>query len=283
VRRHLIIPDTQVRPGVHLDHLDWIAQAIVDYRPDVVVHIGDHWDFPSLNSHDQPGSAPLENKRYMDDLTIGNAAFARLVKPMEDEIARTNNPKLHRKGWRPRKIFCTGNHETRADRVANNDPKLLGSIGSENCDVRHFERHPFLEVVEADGIIYSHYFQSSHSNRPIGGTIVNKLGRIGSSFVHGHVQGLDMGTKIMGNGKTLWGFQAGSCYTHIEDYRGAQGQRHWRGILVLNEVGNGECSPMPLTLNYLCQKYNPKYKGRDFALFDYMVDKYPGQDWVHLK
>lgn len=273
-KRHFIIPDTQTRPGVPLDHLDWIAQAILHYKPDVVVHLGDHWDFPSLNGHEEPGSAPLEGKRYADDLAVGNEAFARLCLPMEGDIER--RIVKHRKRWEPRCVFITGNHEIRADRVAENNPKLIGTIGSEQCDVRGWERHPFLKVVEIDGILYSHYFQSSHSSRPIGGSIVNKLTKIGASFVHGHQQGLDMGTKIMGNGKTWWGIQAGSCYCHEESYRGAQGQRHWRGVLVLNEVANGEFCPMPLTLNYLCRKYT------GMTLQQFHRVKYPNGNWDHL-
>lgn len=274
-RRHFIIPDTQTRPGVPLDHLRWVGQAIVDYKPDVVVHLGDHWDFPSLNGHDEPGSAPLENKRYADDLAVGNECFKTISAPMDAEIQRRKNG--HRKHWSPRKVFCFGNHEGRADRVAANNPKLIGTIGSEDCDVGDWERHPFLRVVEADGILYSHYFQSSHSSRPIGGSAVNKLTKIGSSFVHGHQQGLDMGTKMMGNGKTLWGIQAGSCYVHEEAYRGAQGQRHWRGVIVLNEVANGEHCPMPLSLDYLCRRYE------GMSLHRYMVLKYAYQGWDHLK
>lgn len=274
-KRHLIIPDTQIRPGVPQDHIEWIAQSIVHYAPDVVIHLGDHWDFPSLNGHEEPGSAPLENKRFSDDLEIGNHAFRTLCEPMEAEIKRRAGG--HRKRWNPRKVFITGNHEVRADRVASNNPKWLGTIGSDLCDTRDWERHPFLKVVNIDGILYSHYFQSSHSSRPIGGTIPNKLNKIGASFVHGHVQGLDMGTKMMGNGKTWWGIQAGSCYPHIEDYRGAQGQRHWRGVLVLNEVEDGEFCPMPLSLNYLCRKYT------GMPLANYMRAKYPNGNWDHLE
>lgn len=273
-RRHFIIPDTQVRPGVPLDHLDWIAQAIVHYRPDVVVHLGDHWDHASLNGHEEPGSAPLEGTRYADDVAVGNMAFARLCEPMDAEIERRRLK--HRQRWNPRKVFITGNHEIRADRAANNNPKWLGTIGSDQCDVRDWERHPFLKVVDIDGILYSHYFQSSHSPRPIGGAIVNKLTKIGASFVHGHVQGLDMGTKIMGNGKTWWGISAGSCYVHEEGYRGAQGQRHWRGVVILNEVENGEHCPMPLSLNYLCRKYT------GMSLREYHRAKYPNGEWEHL-
>jgi len=32
-----LVPFVEVRPGVPLDHLDWGAQAIMYYRPDVVI------------------------------------------------------------------------------------------------------------------------------------------------------------------------------------------------------------------------------------------------------
>lgn len=268
-RRHLIIPDTQVRPGVPLDHLDWIGKAIVDYRPDVVVHLGDHFDFPSLNSHEKPGSLPLEGLRYADDVRVGNEGFARICRPMEAVEKKT--------GWRPEKHYIMGNHDIRPDRVASDDPKLVGSIGSDQCDTRDWVRHPFLEIVRVDGILYSHFFQSSHSDRAIGGTVPNKLSKIGSSFAHGHVQGLDIGTKMMANGLTLWGIQAGSCYLHEESYRGAQGQRHFRGIIILNEARGGECCPMVLSLDYLCRRYT------GMSLHEYMCRKYQGQSWNHLK
>lgn len=262
--RHFVIPDTQVRPGVPLDHIDWIGQAIVDYKPDVVVHLGDHWDFPSLNGHEKPGSKPLEGARYEKDLEAGNAAFARLCRPMEK-----NRKQI-------KKFFITGNHENRADRAATADPKWLGTVGSEHCDTRDWKRSPFLKRVWQDGLCYSHYFQSSHSKFAIGGTIDNRLNKVGCSFVQGHEQGFRYGNRIYASGHTAHGLVAGSAYLHIEDYRGAQGQRHWRGIVVLNEVEAGEYDIMPLSLKYLCNKY----EGLDLA--KYMRKKYPKQDWEHL-
>jgi len=44
---HLVIPDTQAKPGAPTKHLEWIGRYILDRRPDVVVHLGDHWDMPS--------------------------------------------------------------------------------------------------------------------------------------------------------------------------------------------------------------------------------------------
>jgi hypothetical protein len=253
VNRHLWIPDTQVRPGVPTDHIDWAAQAILDYKPDVIVVAGDWWDFPSLNSHSEKGSAELENTRYQEDLEAGNEAFVRLCAPMEAEQARL--AKGHRKRWEPRKVFLGGNHEDRADRVARNDPKWEGVIGSHNCQTRDFERHKFLEIVDVDGIAYSHYFANTHSGRPIGGSIPNMLGRVGRSFCMGHVQGMSYGMQQYPGSIRRHGLVAGSFYQHCEGYRGAQGRDEWRGIVVLNEVQDGDFCVMPLTLDYLRRKY----------------------------
>lgn len=252
-RRHFIIPDTQVRPGVPLDHLRWIAEAIVEYKPDVVAHIGDHFDMPSLSLHEGPGSLKMEGARYEDDVATGNEAFATLCAPMEAEQARLIRRKQKR--WEPRKLFLFGNHENRIHRAINAAPKFAGTIGDHHLNTRDFERHPFLERVWQDGVLYSHYFQSSHSAHAIGGTIDNRLNKIGASFVQGHEQGFRYGTRIQASGATWHGLVAGSCYLHDEDYRGAQGQGHWRGVVVLNEVRDGDFCVMPLTLDYLCRKY----------------------------
>lgn len=73
--RHLIIPDTQIKPGVDTTHIDWAARAIVEYRPDTVVVIGDWWDLPSLSTHDAPGSKEAEGRRVKPDIDAGNDAF----------------------------------------------------------------------------------------------------------------------------------------------------------------------------------------------------------------
>lgn len=265
--RHLIVPDTQVRPGVPVDHIDWIAQAIVDYMPDTVVHLGDHWDMPSLSMHDGPGSAPMEGARYEDDVAAGNEAFERLCAPMEAEIARLK--RRRQRAWKPRKLFLFGNHENRIDRAINNAPKWAGTIGEHHLKTRDWERHSFLSRVWQDGVLYSHYFQSAHSHHAIGGTIDNRLNKIGASFVQGHEQGFRYGTRIQASGAIWHGLVAGSCYLHDEPYRGNQGQGHWRGIVVLNEVRNGDYCVMPLTLDYLCRKYER------ISLSEFMRKKYP--------
>lgn len=267
--RHLVIPDMQVRPGVPLDHIDWVAAAIVDYRPNTVVELGDFWDFPSLNSHSD--LEELEGKRFEADVEAGNRAFARLSLPMEKEERRLKG------AWKPVKKKLKGNHEERPERVVAEQPRLKGVISSDWCDTRDWEWCDFLERQEIDGLTYNHYFPAAHSGNPIGGTITNRLGKIGGSFVQGHEQGFAYGCQIMGNGKTYHGLKAGSCYLHREAYRGNANQRHWQGIVVLNDVRDGEYDIMPLSLKYLCERYE------GISLISFMEKKYPKERWDHLR
>jgi hypothetical protein len=55
--------------------------------------------------------------------------------------------------------------------------------------------------------------------------------------------------------KPQHGLVAGSFYIHDEDYKGPQGNEHWRGIIVKHEVENGTYDPMFVSLNYLCKRY----------------------------
>ena len=245
-RRHFVIPDAQVKKGVPTDHMAWIGQAIKDYAPDVVIHLGDHWDFPSLSRYDAAGSMSKEGARIEDDIKAGNDALALLTKSMGR--------------FKGRKILLRGNHEERLSRAINDDPRLAGTVGFHLLnDVRlGWEVIPYYcgapGQVVIDGVVYAHYFAAVNTGRAIGGTANNKLNHVGQSFIQGHVQGLDMGGKQYSTGKVKHGIVAGSAYLHDEDYKG-MANNHWRGVLVLNEVRDGEFCAMPLTLDYLCRKY----------------------------
>jgi hypothetical protein len=252
-RRHLLIPDAQIKPGVDTSHIDWAAQAVVEYLPDTIVVIGDWWDLPSLSRYDKPGGLKLEGARIQADIDVGNEAFERFVKPMEAEIKRRKRRGLE--PWNPRRVFCKGNHEDRADRVAKNDAKFEGVISSDKLLTPGFERHEFLAIVEADGVSYSHYYANQGSGKPIGGSIENRLTKIGRSFVAGHEQGLAYSLKQYPGNVTRHGLVAGSFYLHDEEYRGPQSNGEWRGIVVLNEVRNGTYDIMPLSMSYLARKF----------------------------
>jgi hypothetical protein len=75
------------------------------------------------------------------------------------------------------------------------------------------------------------------------------------SCISGHQQGLQFSSSYRADGKRLTSIIAGSCYEHSEDYLGPQGNNHWRGILVLHEINDGEFDMMPVSLNFLRKKY----------------------------
>ena len=64
--RHLIIPDTQCKPNNSFDHLAWAGEYAVKIKPDVIVHLGDHWDMPSLSVYDI-GKKSFEGRTYHSD------------------------------------------------------------------------------------------------------------------------------------------------------------------------------------------------------------------------
>lgn len=246
MKRHFIIPDRQARPGVPLDHNRWFGKAIADYKPDVLIDLGDNADFPSVSTHSMPGSLDKEGQRLSKDIAAAQEADRILFKAMGR--------------FRPKRMVrLRGNHEDRLDRYLQLNPVLEGLIGLDLLnDGNDWEIIPFENgapgVVVIDGITYAHYFANPNTGRTIGGTATYKLAAIGSPFVQGHVQGYDIGTRQYATGRVIRGIVAGSAYLHDEPYKG-RANAHDRCVVVLNEVRNGHFSEMPLTLDYLCRKY----------------------------
>ena len=239
---HIVIPDTQVSPEHPYDHLGWIGRYIRDRyegRHNVtVIHLGDHWDMPSLSSYDK-GKRAMEGRRIYDDLKAGNEAFARLDEPLD---------------WDVRKVFLMGNHEERLVRATDNDAQLHGVLSLDDFNTLDWEWYPFLEPVCIDGVYYAHYFYNSMNGRPIAGMIETRIKNIGHSFTQGHQQTLMYGVRPVLRG-FHHGLVAGACYMHDETYKGPQGNDHWRGIIVCNEVRDGNYDPMFVSLDYLCRRF----------------------------
>lgn len=251
--RHLIIPDTQIKPGVDTTHIKWAAEAIVEYKPDVIVVIGDWWDLPSLSQHDTPGSKEANGRNVLSDIEAGNDAFALLVTPMNAERERLRRGR--RGQWNPRCEFLMGNHEHRMTRAIFREPKYDGILSLDALKTPGFHRNEFLRIVNIDGIKYCHYFGNPLSGRPIGGTIPNRLNHIGGSFVQGHQQGFQYGSKQYPD-HVAHGLVCGRFYSHHESYRPDDVQDcEWSGIVVLNEVKNASYDLMPLSFDYLRRKF----------------------------
>lgn len=251
---HLFIPDTQVKPGVPLDHLEWIGKYIVEKKPDVVIHAGDHADMPSLSSYDR-GKKAMEGRRYRADVVAAKKGWDSLNGPIEKYNKKRRKNK--EKQYKPRKVITLGNHEHRIVRATEEDAKLDGTISLDDLQLYRYgwEVVPFLELIEIDGIHYSHYFANPMTGKPYGGLINTRLKTIGFSFTQGHVQTKDTGEIYRANGDVIRGCVAGACYLHDEDYKGPQGNNHWRGIIYKHEVSNGNYDLMEVSLDFLCRRY----------------------------
>jgi hypothetical protein len=251
---HIVIPDTQAKPGVPTDHLRWIGQYIVDqFKGEnvTIVHLGDHWDMPSLSSYDK-GTGKMEGRRVVEDIEAGNEALAVLDKPLNDYNAQRARHK--REPWLPKKHLLRGNHEDRINRAVNSDAQLEGLLSMKMLQSPGWKTHDYLDVAFLDGIGYSHYFANMMTGKPIGGMSLTRLKTIGHSFTMGHQQTLDYAIRFVA-GRSQHALIAGACYLHDEDYKGPQGNAHWRGIIVCHQVENGSYDPMFVSLDYLCRKY----------------------------
>lgn len=250
--KHLLIPDVQAKDGVPLDHLTWIGNFIVDKQPDVIVCIGDFADMPSLSSYDK-GKKSFEGKRYKLDIKAATKAMDLLLEPLK--AFNKHQKDIKQKQYKPRMVMTLGNHEHRISRAVEMQAEFDGVIGYHDLPYDDWEVYDFLDPVVINGVMYVHYLANPMSGKPYAGTALNQLAKVQHSFCVGHKQTLDTATYFTPLGKQTWGIVAGACYQHDEDYKGYQGNAHWRGIVVLHDVHDGSFDPMMVSLKYLKERY----------------------------
>lgn len=240
-RMGMVIFDTQVKPGVPLEHLEWIGKYIADKRPDFVVQIGDFADMEALSKYDM-GTLRGENKRLKKDLQVARTAMDMLTAPFRDIP-----------GYKPELHLTMGNHEDRLDRFANEHPYLEEVVGTHmlNYEEWGWKVHPFLKVVTIDGVDFAHYFISGAMGRPVSSANAMKNKRTRSSIM-GHVQAMDVAFDPLSH---QWFIFGGLSCQHDEVYLGPQGNDHRRQILVMHEVKDGKFDPMFVSLRFLEKSY----------------------------
>ena len=258
--RHIVIPDMQIKPGLDLAHITWIADYIVDKKPDVLVQIGDWADMASLSSYDK-GKKSFEGRTYQDDINAANDGLQRLMAPILAEQERLE--RVRRKHWKLRKIVTLGNHEERINRAVEDDRKWEKKISTDDIFFKQwgFEVYPFLQPAVVDGVAYSHYFTSGQKLLPIT-TARALLTKVHMSCFAGHQQTRDIAYGKRADGQQMTAIIAGAAYRHSEDYLGPQGNKHWRGVFMLNEVDDGAFDEMPISLRFLQERYERKHPAR---------------------
>lgn len=249
----LVLPDVQAKPGHSFDYLRKIGQYMLDKKPATVVCIGDFADMPSLSSYDV-GKKSFEGRRYLADVDAAKAAMDAFLGPMREYNA--SREAMGRPIYAPKMVLTLGNHENRIAKAVNDDPKLDGVLSVDHLGYKDagWEVVPFLEVIVIEGVAFSHYFTSGVMGRPVS-TASACLNKKHMSAVQGHQQGLQIATGYRGDGRLLTSVIAGSCYEHDEDYMSAQGNKHWRGFLMLHDVDDGAFDLMPVSLAFINKKY----------------------------
>ena len=250
----LVIPDCQIKAGVPTEHLTWAGKAICEYRPDVIVNLGDFADIPSLSTHDKVGSKYFEGLRYKTDVEVTKEAMKKLLAPLRD-LQKSQKETKH-KVYKPRMVMLLGNHENRIDRAINNNPTLEGLISTKDLEYeKDWEVHNFLHPTFINGVGFNHYWPTGAMGRPASSaaTIINKLHM---SCIAGHQQGKQVAYGKRADGKPITSIIVGSYYLHDESYMDKLSNRHWRGLLVMNEVEDGHFDEMFLSIEYLGKKYN---------------------------
>lgn len=250
---HIVIPDVQLKPGVPTEHLEWISKFIIAKKPDVLVIIGDWADMPSLSSYDK-GKKSFEGRTYKADILAANDGLQKLMAPIEAEQERLLRGK--RGAWKLRKIVTLGNHENRINRMIELHRELEGTYSTDDIFFKQwgFEVYPFLQPVTVDGVCYCHYFISGQKGQPTSSARALIINHHMSCFA-GHNQVKDIAYAKRPDGSRLTCIIAGAAYLHHEDYLGAQGNNHWRGIFRLHEVNNGSFDEMPVSLDFLRERY----------------------------
>jgi len=255
MHEHFILPDTQCREGVKMAHLEAAGNYIVDRQPDTIIHLGDHWDMASLSSYEKKGSKYFDDKTYKSDIEAGLLGMETFLGPIRQY--NTTRKKNKEKQYKPRMIFLKGNHEHRIQRVVHDEPILEGTLTQDDFQLEKFgwETYEFLQPVVADGVSYCHYYYNPSTGKPYTGKAYNMLSHIGYSFTMGHRQGKDIAEKHLTNGTTQRGLIIGSFYQHDEEYKGYQGNNHWRGCVYKHEVKDGNYCLLELSLSYLLAKW----------------------------
>ncbi len=255
-KKHLLIPDCQIKPGVPLEHLTALGNYIIDQRPDTIIQIGDFADMHGLSYYDR-GKLSGKSQNIQEDLDAAAEGMDHLMEPIRAYNRHANLG--HRTRYKPRMVLTLGNHENRITRYIDANPEQAGLWGLDNLPYDEWEVYAFLQPVEIDGILYCHYFPRNAQGRVVqtlrGAPNARlQVQREMQSASAGHLQGIDISCHQGGN-RRRYGIIAGSFYQHEEDYLGPQGTAYWRGVLVKHQVKEGEYDLMLVSLNYLLEEW----------------------------
>ena len=248
---HLVIPDVHCHPDHHNDRAFWLGKLINDVKPDVVIHLGDSADMPSLSSYDK-GTKAFHGRNYSRDVNSHLDFSDKLW-----SIVKSSKRKL------PKRVFLEGNHEHRIKKAINLQPELEGAISFNDLDLsRYYDevveyngRSP--GVITLDGINYAHFFISGVLGKAIGGThpAFSILAKGHQSSTAGDLHLLSYNQQTALDGRRLQGLVAGCYQDYDAHWAGEANKLWWRGVVVKRNVSDGCYDPQFISIEQMKKEY----------------------------
>lgn len=258
-KTYLIIPDQHAHPDHNNDRADYLAEFIIDLKPDVVVNMGDAADMPSLSDYDK-GKRSFVGRSYKADIEAHLDFQERLWGPV-----RSTKKKM------PYRVYLEGNHEHRVERALDYSPELSGTIGFHDYDFESYY-HDVIRyegslpgIWKSDGILFAHFFPAGVSGRPLGGNSPARMMQLKNkvSCVASHIHTLDLATERNIDGRTVNCLVAGCYQDYVNDWAGPIG-RYWRaGVAVLHNVRDGDFDFQWVSLETLKNIYKDEVRVQD--------------------
>lgn len=247
----LCIPDCHADPDHDNSRADYLANLIIDLRPDIVVNGGDQWDMSSLSSYDK-GKRSFQGRSYKKDIEAGLEFQDRLWGPV-----KATKKKL------PRRVYLIGNHEQRIDRALDLSPELEGTVTYSDLDLEaNYNDIVYYDGglpgnIEIEGTLFAHFFPTGISGRPMGGERPGHMliMKNNTSCVAFHQHTLDWATRRNVNGKVINGLVAGCYQDYIPAWAGSVG-KFWRaGVSILRNAEDGNFDFQWISLQNLKDAY----------------------------
>lgn len=142
----LAVGDFHDKPELSKERATWIGRLAAEKRPDRVVSIGDWADLGSLSTHEAPGSAKhAAMTTFADDLESLDESLSAFHRDLP-----VGSIPVH---------LTLGNHENRAWRAANADPKRCSDmpLRVEQAYARYrWQTHPFGQFLSIGGCSFVH-------------------------------------------------------------------------------------------------------------------------------
>lgn len=249
--KHLIISDPHAHPEYSNERADWVGRLILDAKPDVVVNIGDMFDFPSLSSYEK-GKKSFWGKMYKADLNAGLDFDERLWAPVRQA-----------KRKQPFKVFVEGNHENRLKRLLQVQPELEGTVGFKDLDLKRnydeiveYTGYDTPGMIEIDGILYSHFVITGVSGKAIAAQHLayNLLQKKHQSVTVGHNHTFSFDIQNTGK-RTIQGLCCGTMQNYVPDWAGEIASLWSHGVVMKHNVENGTYDLEWISLDRLKKEY----------------------------